>query len=234
MRLQKYIAKSGLTSRRKAEKLIEAGEISVNGSLVTELGSKVEPGIDQVTYRGRLLELEEKKIYIVLNKPLGYVTTLSDEFNRPIVMDLIEGVEERIYPVGRLDIDTSGLLLLTNDGKLTNRLTHPSYEMKKTYLAEVEGIVTEAEREKMSRGLKIEDYITAAADVRIRDRKSRTSILEISIHEGRNRQVRKMCSAIGHEVISLERISFSGIELEGLKPGSWRHLTREELEILKG
>lgn len=234
MRLQKYIAKSGLTSRRKAEKLIEDGEIFVNGRLVNELGSKVEVGIDKVTYRGKLLELEEEKIYIALNKPVGYVTTLSDEFNRPIVMDLIKSIEERIYPVGRLDIDTSGLLLLTNDGELANRLTHPSYEIKKTYLAEVEGFVKEDERERMSKGLEIENYITAAADVKVRARKPKTTVLEISIHEGRNRQVRKMCSAIGHEVVNLERISFAGIGLGKLEPGSWKHLSLDELERLKG
>ncbi|TYQ15747.1 UNVERIFIED_CONTAM: 23S rRNA pseudouridine2605 synthase [Acetivibrio alkalicellulosi] len=220
VRLQKYLADSGVASRRKAEELIRQGRVSVNGNITTELGTKVQNN-DIIYLDGKEVKKEEKKVYIVLNKPVDYVSTVKDQFNRPTVIDLVK-VKERIFPVGRLDYDTSGLLILTNDGSLTYRLTHPKHEIKKVYLATIEGLPTKEEIEKFEKGLKIEDYITAPAKFKIVEGSKRSSIVEITIHEGKNRQVRKMCQAIGHPVLQLMRISFGNIHLGDLKEGQWR------------
>lgn len=232
LRLQKYLALSGIASRRKAEELITSGRVAVNGILTTGLGSKVTGG-DVVTLDGQLVKLEEKKVYVLLNKPVGYVTTVKDQFGRPTVLDLVKGIEERIYPVGRLDYDTSGLLLLTNDGEFTYALTHPKHETDKTYLAEITGIPTDEEISRFKKGIRIEaDFVTAPASIKIKEKKEKSCIVEITIREGRNRQIRKMCEAIGHPVIRLKRIAIGKVTLDNLKESQWRRLTKDELESL--
>lgn len=231
MRLQKFLAESGIASRRKAEELILQGRVSVNGVKVTEMGFKVTEH-DSVEVDGVKAGIEQHKIYIMLNKPTGYVSTVKDQFSRKTVIDLLEGVKERVYPVGRLDYDTSGLLLLTNDGDFTYMLTHPGHEIDKVYEAEIQGIPTKEEIIRFEEGLRIDNYVTSRAKFKILSKGKTSSIVEICIHEGKNRQVRKMCSAIGHPVIKLKRISVGKIELGGLAEGDWRYLSEEELKRL--
>lgn len=233
MRLQRYIAKCGVTSRRKAETLILEGRVKVDGKIVTELGSKISSENTKVQVDNNYIKMEKDNIYILLNKPVGYVTTLKDDRDRKTVIDLIKNIDERIYPVGRLDKNTSGLLILTNDGNLTHRLTHPSYEVKKTYRATVEGVPNKKKLEKFSKGLEIEDYTTSEAEIKIIEENQEDSILEITIHEGRNRQVRKMCAAIGHPVKKLERISLGDLTIGDLEESQWRHLNQKEIKYLK-
>lgn len=232
MRLQKYMALCGVASRRKSEEMIIRGIVRVNDKIVTELGTKINPKKDKVYVNDKLIRKEKNKIYIMVNKPVGYVTTLSDEKNRRIVTDLIEGVSERIYPVGRLDIDTTGLLLLTNDGDVAFKLTHPSNEVIKRYIAIVEGVPTRYELEKFRQGLTLNGKPTAKAGIEIVKRYENESILDISIYEGRNRQVKRMCEAINHPVKKLKRIAIGEIELRGLEIGNWRYLDHEELQYL--
>ncbi len=231
MRLQKYIAECGVASRRKSEELIKQGRVKVNGIPVSEMGVKVSDE-DVVEVDGRRISLEQKKVYIMLNKPVGYISSVRDQFSRNTVVDLIKGVEERIYPVGRLDYDTSGLLLLTNDGDFAFRLTHPKHEMKKTYIAEVEGVPDSNDIESFQNGLRIEDYVTSPAELTVLEKKKSSSIVKVVIHEGKNRQVRKMCDAIGHPVISLKRIAIGDLYLKSLPEGQWRYLKEEEIKML--
>jgi 23S rRNA pseudouridine2605 synthase len=231
VRLQKFLAESGVASRRKSEEIIRQGLVFVNGQVVTEMGFKVGEN-DIVEINGRRIALEEKKVYIMLNKPTGYVTTVKDQFSRPSVIDLVKEVKERVYPVGRLDYDTSGLLILTNDGDFTYKLTHPKHETNKTYIAHIKGIPGKEEIQNFERGLKIEDYTTSPAKLKVLSKLGDGSEVEITIHEGRNRQVRKMCDAIGHPVIALKRIAIGGLTLGDLKEGSWRTLTEAEKEKL--
>lgn len=233
MRLQKYIAHCGLASRRKAEELIADGKVKVNNKIVVELGAKIDPDKDIVKVNDKSIKKERKKIYIMLNKPVGFVTTMKDEKDRRIVTDLIDGIRERIYPVGRLDADTTGLLILTNDGDLTYKLTHPSNEVTKRYIAIVEGVPNRWEMEKFRRGLVIDGKTTSEASIEIAKRYEDESILDISMHEGRNRQVKKMCEAINHPVKKLKRIGIGSLELGGLDLGNWRYLEDEEVEHLK-
>lgn len=233
MRLQKFMAKCGVASRRKSEELISQGLVKVNDKVTRELGTKIDPSKDIVKVEDKRIRLESNKVYIMLNKPIGYVTTLKDEKDRKVVTDLIQEVDERIYPVGRLDIDTTGLLLLTNDGDITYKLTHPSKEIPKRYIAIVEGVPNRGELEKFRKGLFIDGKGTAPADIKIAKRFDDESILDISIHEGRNRQVKKMCEAINHPVKKLKRISMGKLELGGLDIGNWRYLNQEEIEYLK-
>ena len=233
MRLQKYIALCGVTSRRKAEELILEGKVKVNNKVVNELGTVVDPDKDIVKVNDKRIQAEERKVYIMLNKPIGFVTTLKDEKDRRIVTDLIEGVRERIYPVGRLDADTTGLLILTNDGDLAYKITHPSKEILKRYIAIVEGVPNKWELEKFRRGLAIDGRMTAKAYIKIAKRYDTESILDISIHEGRNRQVKKMCEAINHPVKKLKRIAIGELEIGGLDVGNWRYLEEDEIEYLK-
>jgi 23S rRNA pseudouridine2605 synthase len=236
MRINKYIASCGIASRRKAEEIILQKRVKVNGKVVEELSFNIDENNDIVEIDEVQIGLDEKEVYIVLNKPEGYITTVKDQFDRPSVLDLVEGIKERIYPIGRLDYETSGLLILTNDGDLTYKLTHPKHEVDKTYMAIVKGIPTIDEMKKFEEGLYIEDYKTAPAKIRIvkKDEEKNYAICEIKIHEGRNRQVRKMCRAIEHPVLRLRRVAMGKITLRETKVGEYRHLSTEEVEYLKG
>lgn len=236
-RLQKYLAECGIASRRKCEEYIASGLVKVNGEIITEMGTKIDPLVDKVEFRNMKIEIKpEKKVYLMLNKPVGYVTTVKDEKGRSTVMDLLKGVEEKVVPVGRLDMYTSGLLLFSNDGEFINKITHPSHETTKTYIIKTKGVPTEKDLEKLRKGIQIEDYITSPAKVEmlLKDNQNGVSRLKIEIHEGRNRQVRKMVEAIGLSTISLKRESVGNLSCEGLNKGEWRYLTTEEVaEILK-
>lgn len=235
MRINKYIASCGVASRRKAEELIISGRVTINGELITELSTTVDETKDIVEVDGVPINQEEKKVYILLNKPEGYITTVKDQFDRPSVLDILKEVDERVYPVGRLDYETSGLLILTNDGDLTYKLTHPKHEVEKTYLAMVNGIISPEEKRRFENGLQIEDYTTAKAKLKIvkADEEKNYSVCKITIHEGRNRQVRKMCKAIGHPVRNLRRIQMGRINIRGLEVGEYRNLTEDEVRYLK-
>jgi 23S rRNA pseudouridine2605 synthase len=218
VRLQKYLAEAGVASRRKSEELIEQGKIKVNNKTVTELGTKINPNKDKVEYEGKIITIQEEKVYILLNKPIGYVTTAKDQFNRDSVLDLVK-VKQRIVPVGRLDMYTSGALILTNDGDFVYQVTHPKHEIEKTYTVTIRGLVKKEEVEDLKKGVKIDDdYITRTARVKIlkTDEEKNQSRLEITIHEGKNRQVRKMCEAIGHSVLALHRSKIAGIGVKDL------------------
>lgn len=231
-RLQKYISQCGVTSRRKAEELILKGHVKVNGNVVTELGTKIDTSKDIVTVNNKKISKVNDFIYIKLNKPEGYVTTVKDQFNRKAVLDLID-IKERIYPIGRLDYNTSGLLLLTNDGDLANKLLHPKYLIYKTYEALVEGQIQDDSLNKLKTGVIIDDYKTAPAKVKLLKYMDNKSLVQISIHEGKNRQVRKMFDAVGYPVNSLKRISFGEINLDNLSLGAWKHLSDKEIKYLK-
>lgn len=235
IRLQKYMAECGVASRRKAEEYILDGKVQVNGKIVTELGTKINPNKDVVYFNNRKIENEGKNIYILLNKPIGYVTTTKDQFDRETVLDLIKNVKGRVVPVGRLDMYTSGALILTNDGNFTYKITHPSHEINKTYIATIRGIITEEEVNKLKNGVKIDDYTTKPAKVKIMktDIEKNISRIEITIHEGKNRQVRKMCEAIGRNVMALHRTKIGDINVKDLKIGEWRYLTPKEVEKLQ-
>ncbi len=233
MRLQKFMAQCGIASRRKSEEIIANKRVKVNGTIVTELGYKIDPLHDVVIVDGKRIKHREKNIYIIMNKPKGYVTTVSDEYSRKTVLDLVKDVKERVYPIGRLDYDTSGLLLLTNDGELAYKLIHPKFEVVKTYIATVKGKPTEEELEKFRNGLEIDRYITSDAEIEILSNTNDKSVVKIQIHEGKNRQIRKMCDKIGHPVTSLKRIAIGELELGTLKKGCWRFLRENEIEYLK-
>lgn len=235
MRINKYIALCGVASRRKAEELILAGRIKVNDNVVTELSYQVDEENDIVKVDDKIMKEENKLVYILLNKPEGYITTVKDQFDRESVLDLVTDIKERVYPIGRLDYETSGLLLLTNDGDLTYKLTHPKHEVDKTYVARVKGKLTPDEIKMFKSGLKIEDYVTAPAKLKVirYDEKSDVSLLEIKIHEGKNRQVRKMCKAINHPVLRLKRTAMGKIRIGECEIGKYRHLTEDEVKYLK-
>ena len=217
IRLQKYLADAGIASRRKAEELIKQGKVYVNGKIVNELGTKVTPNVDEIRYEGKKVEIEEKYIYILLNKPIGYVTTVKDQFNRDSVMDLVK-IRKRLVPVGRLDMYTSGALILTNDGEFVYKVTHPKHEIEKTYTVTIKGIIKKEEVKNLEIGVDIGEYITKPAKVKIlkTDEEKNISRLEITIHEGKNRQVRKMCEAIGHSVLALHRSKIAGIGVKDI------------------
>ncbi len=236
IRLQKYLAECGIASRRKAEEYIQEGKVQVNGKTITELGVKIDPDTDIVYFDNKKVEKQNEKIYILLNKPIGYVTTTKDQFNRQTVLDLIKGLNKRIVPVGRLDMYTSGALILTNDGEFIYKVTHPSHEITKTYVATLKGIITNEEIEKLRSGVEIEDYITRPARVKIlkTDTDKNISRIEITIHEGKNRQVRKMCEAIGRNVMALHRSKIGNIGVKDLKIGEWRYLNLKEVKTVIG
>ena len=232
-RLQKFLANAGIASRRKCEELILDGKVEVNGEVVTELGTKVSEK-DIIKYNGKIVKPEEEKVYILLNKPIGYVTTAKDQFNRETVLDLVK-INKRIVPVGRLDMYTSGALILTNDGEFVNMLTHPKNEINKTYNVTVKGDITKEDVENLQNGVEIDDgYITKPAKVKILkiDEEKDISRIQITIHEGKNRQVRKMCEAINKKVLALHRSKIGSIEVNDLKVGKWRYLTNKEIENL--
>lgn len=230
-RLQKYLAECGIASRRKCEEYILQGKVKVNNNLVTELGTKINPQKDIVAFEGKEIKRENKKIYILLNKPIGYVTTAEEQFGRDKVLDLVK-VKERIVPVGRLDMYTSGALILTNDGDFIYKVTHPKHEIEKTYTVTLKGIIQNDEVEKLRKGVKIEDYTTKPAKVKILKivQEKNISRLEIIIHEGKNRQVRKMCEAVGKKVLALHRSKIGKIGVKDLKLGEWRYLTKKEIQ----
>ncbi|MNW36131.1 Ribosomal large subunit pseudouridine synthase B [compost metagenome] len=232
-RLQKIMAEAGVASRRKCEELILSGKVQVNGETVTALGTKADPAVDEITVDGKPVGAE-KKMYLVFNKPKGVITSASDPQGRKIVTDYLKGITERLYPVGRLDYDTEGLLLLTNDGHFAHMLTHPKHHVPKTYHATVKGVPHGSELDKLKKGVMLEDGMTAPAEVEYHDinPEGKESTISITIHEGRNRQVRRMFDAINHPVNKLKRISFGDLFLGNLKRGSYRHLTKEEIEGL--
>lgn len=233
MRLQKFLAHAGVASRRASEELIKQGRVAINGNVITDMGVSVTEG-DAVIVDGKpvVKSVTEEKLYILLNKPVGYVSTAKDQFGRPTVLDLVTEIKARLYPVGRLDYDTSGLLILTNDGDFTFRLTHPKHEINKTYEAVVSGVPTVEEIKRFESGLKIEDYVTSPARFEVVAALKNNSTVLITIHEGKNRQVRKMCEAIGHKVLKLKRISIGPIALGNLSEGKWRKLTADEVASL--
>ena len=235
MRINKYIASCGVASRRKAEELIIENRVKVNGKIINELSFQINEAKDTVEVDGKTIGLEEELVYIMLNKPEGYVTTVKDQFDRKSVIDLVKDVGARVYPIGRLDYETSGLLLLTNDGDLTYKLTHPKHEVDKTYIATVKGIPSQSEIANFEKGLYIEDYKTAPAKIKIvkKNIEKNYSVCEIKIHEGRNRQVRKMCRAINHPVMNLRRKAVGKIVLKDVEVGQYRYLTNDEINYLK-
>ena len=234
IRLQKYLAECGIASRRKCEELILAGKVTVNGKIV-ELGTKIKPEIDVVEYNGKLVKLERKEFtYILLNKPIGVVTTVDDQFDRETVLDLVK-INKRIVPVGRLDMYTSGALILTDDGDFIYKVTHPKHEITKTYTVTVKGVTTKEDIQKLEKGVIIdESYITRPAKAKIlkTDLEKNISRIEIVIHEGKNRQVRKMCEAIGKKVLALHRSKIGNIDVKDLKIGTWRYMKKEEINYL--
>ncbi len=232
IRLQKHLSVCGVASRRKAEELIAAGKVKVNGR-VAQIGDKVDPKRDKVSVRGKTVVAVNEKVYIMLNKPRGYVTTMSDEFDRKTVADLTREVGTKIFPVGRLDRDSEGLLIMTNDGELANVITHPSSLVNKTYRVSVAGAVDEEQIEKMASGILIEGRKTKPCDVFVVERREDRTLLNFIIHEGRNRQIRKMCEAVGLKVLRLKRLEIAGVKLGGLKTGAWRNLNERELTRLQ-
>lgn len=231
-RLQKIISRAGVASRRAAEKMIADGRVQVDGQVVTEFGAKYDVSSADIRVDGRRLAAPERHVYFLLNKPKGFLSTVHDERGRRTVLDLLPDVRERIYPVGRLDNNTEGALLLTNDGALMNGLLHPRYEIEKTYIARVSGDLDEASLDRLRRGIRLEDGMTAPAKVRMLEQNLGMSRVAIAIHEGRNRQVRRMFAAIGCEVRALKRVEFAGLTLAGIKRGKYRPLTPEECRNL--
>ena len=233
VRLNRYLAMCGVASRRAADKLIASGECCVNGRVVTRMGCCVNNDSDTVTVGGRIIRLPVKKTYLMLNKPRGYITSAKDQFGRPIVMDLIKS-DERLFPVGRLDCDTSGLLIVTDDGELSYRLTHPKHGVVKTYIAEITGRPTDQSAERFRRGLDIGGYTTAPADFEIIGKNQFNTKVMIKISEGKNRQVKIMCECIGHPVVSLHRTAIGELRLSDVKTGEYRELTDAETAYLSG
>jgi 23S rRNA pseudouridine2605 synthase len=231
IRLNKYIANTGLCSRREADEYIKAGLVSVNGTVITELGVKVNP-TDEIRYNGERLKTE-KKVYLILNKPKDFVTTVDDPHAEKTVMHLIEGAcRERIYPVGRLDRNTTGILLFTNDGELTKILTHPKHNKKKVYHAHLDQAISKADMEKLINGIELEDGLTMADDVSYVDDSDKKQI-GIEIHSGKNRVIRRMFDSLGYKVVKLDRVYFAGLTKKGLTRGKWRFLTDQEISMLK-
>ena len=232
IRLQKYLANNGIASRRKCEELIMQGRVKVNGEVVTELGTKINPDKDIIEYNGKTIKnTNTEHTYILLNKPIDYVTTVKDQFNRNTVLDLVK-TNKRLVPVGRLDMYTSGAIILTDDGDFVYKITHPKHEIPKTYNLTVVGKVTGEEIEQLKNGVDIGDFVTSKAEVKILkiDEQKNISRLQITIHEGKNRQIRRMCKAIGKKVISLHRSKIGNLTVKDLPLGTWRYLNKKEIE----
>lgn len=232
MRLNKYIASAGICSRRKADDLIANGNVKVNGAVMREMGFDVSEN-DKVQVNGKLIQGEKEKVYVVVNKPLGYITSMDDDKNRATVAELVADIPERLFPVGRLDYNTTGLLIMTNDGQMTYSLTHPKHEVDKTYVATVAGILSDKRLAQLRKGVDIGGFVTSPAKVKVLKQNPRSTVVEISIHEGKNRQVRKMFAAVGNKVQTLERVAIGNIRLGRLKQGHYRKLTREEIQYLR-
>lgn len=232
MRLAKYLADAGIASRRKAEELIIQGRVRVNGTKVLQKECTITPDTDIVEFDGRVIEKEER-IYIMLNKPAGYISSVYDPQGRPTVLDLLKSITQRVYPIGRLDYDTEGLLLLTNDGEFSNLMMHPRYEMTKTYEAMVQGAPGKKALAMLRQGPELEDGPTAPAEVKVLTEHDDRTWLKIKIHEGRKRQVKRMCAAVGHPVIKLKRTAFGNLTLQDLALGEYRQLSQEEIQPLK-
>lgn len=232
MRIQKYMAQCGVASRRKSEELINQGLVKVNGVVITTPGFPIDPEKDSIVVNGRTLS-KASKMYIMINKPKGVLSTSEDTHGRQRVLDLVP-VNERIYTVGRLDMETEGLLLLTNDGELTFRLTHPKHEFSKTYVGLVRGCPTESSLQDFRHGMEVENYHTAPAAVKVLKHFEEATLLEMIIHEGKKRQIRKMCGVMGHPIQDLKRVAVGKLTLGNLKPGEWRYLSDDEIEYLQG
>ena len=239
-RLQKYLANNGIASRRKCEEYIQEGRVRVNGKVVKELGIKIDSDSDVIEFDEKVVDKVVKKVYVLLNKPIGYVTTVKDQFDRPTVMDLVK-INEKVLPVGRLDMYTSGALILSNDGDFINKVTHPKNEVEKTYTVTVKGIVTDEDVEILKNGVEIQidssdTFKTGKAKVKIlkTDQEKQISRLQITIHEGKNREVRKMCEAIGKKVLALHRRKIGNLDVKNIEIGKWRYLNSKEVEELVG
>ena len=232
MRLNKYIAHAGIASRRKADELTINGNVKINGLTMREPGYNVKPG-DVVEVNGQRISGQEKMEYVLLNKPKGYITSMQDEKGRPVVTELVADVDARLFPVGRLDYNTSGMLILTNDGDLTYRLTHPRHQVTKTYRALVSGVLSKEKLFRLRKGVDIGGFVTSPAQVKIIRQAERSAVVDITIHEGKNRQVRKMFAAVGNPVQELQRTAIGDLRLGRLKEGQYRKLTRNEIEYLK-
>jgi pseudouridine synthase len=233
VRLNKFLALAGVASRREADRWILQGRVSVNNQVVEELGLKVEEDHDVVRVDGRKIQVKPKAVYILLNKPAGYLVTLKDPFRRPTVRNLLPASLGRVFPVGRLDLETEGLLVLTNDGELAFRLSHPRFGVKKVYLAKVKGEPNRGALLRLERGVHIEGEKTAPAKAVLLAPGQQSSWLRLELREGRKREVREMCRAVGHPVLELRRVEFGGLALSNLKPGQWRHLEPGEVRRLK-
>ncbi len=232
MRLNKYISHSGYTSRRKADEIIFQGRVRVNDNVEKNPGYKVDLGKDKVTISGKEIKLEEKTVYVMLNKPKDVITSADDQFDRKTVVDMID-VKERIYPVGRLDYDSTGMIILTNDGELTYKLTHPKHEIYKKYFVKVNKVLSSKEIYTLSRGVEIDGYKTNKAMIEVISKNKGNTNMYVSIDEGRNRQIRKMFKTVGADVLSLKRIAIGKLILGNLKEGNWRYLTKREVDYLK-
>lgn len=234
LRLQKYMAECGVASRRAAEEMISAGRVRVNKKTVTELGTKINPEKDRVFVDEKPIRTAQKKYYIMLNKPIGYISSAKDRFERKTVLELVEDLDARLYPVGRLDYDSEGLLFLTNDGDFTYHLTHPGNGVKKKYQVSVKGFMDLETIKQLRRGVEIDGRMTAPARVELTKIRDNATELVFVIGEGRNRQIRKMCEAVGFEVVRLKRVAIGNVVLGNLPKGKWRHLTPGEIQLLTG
>lgn len=233
LRLNKYLSQRGRASRREADRLIVEGRVSVNGETVEDLGRKIDPEADRVVVDGKTVKTERAIVTVMLHKPAGCLVTRGDPEGRPTVMDLLPKPLASVFPVGRLDYNTEGLLLFTNDGELAYRLTHPKYEIRKRYAVQVTGEVTPAEARRLQKGVRLDRKKTAAARIRVFERAANRSILLVEVHEGRKREVRRMLESVGHRVQSLKRVEFAGLRLSELPYGKWRHLKKEEVRHLR-
>ncbi len=233
IRLNKFLSQAGVVSRREADRLIIEGRIKINNCPALDLGIKIDPERDIVLVDDRKIREKKKLVYLLLNKPTGYLVTLKDPFGRPTVRDLLPASLGRLFPVGRLDLDSEGLLLLTNDGELAFRLSHPRFEVEKTYLVKVKGEPGAVGLRRLEKGVFLDGRKTAPAKVTILAHNPKSSLLRLEIHEGKKREVRRMCQAIGHDVLELKRIAFAGLPLKNLKPGRWRTLEPSEIRRLK-
>lgn len=233
MRLNRFLASCGLGSRRAVERYITSGRVKVNGKVVTELATAVDHKRDRVVFDDEPLSLGGGSSYILLNKPRGYLTTARDDFGRPTVMEAVRGFPHRVFPVGRLDMNSTGLVLLTNDGELAYRLSHPRYEIKKTYLAKVQGQPQEADLARLRQGIEFDEGKTSPAQIEVKSEAADYTLIQVEVHEGKKRQIRKMFRAIGHRVLELERIRLGNLELGDLKRGEWRELRDDEVSGLK-